>query len=76
MGVACGTYGGERGACGVLVGKSEGRRPLGIPGLYRMENIKMNHQEICWESVDWIDLAEERGMCWAVVNTVMNVWVP
>jgi hypothetical protein len=52
MGGACGTYGGERGACRVLVGKSEGRRPLGIPGVYGRDNMIMDHQEISWEGVE------------------------
>jgi hypothetical protein len=48
MGGACSTYGGRRGAYGVLVGKSEGRRPLGTPRRRLEDNIKMDLQEVVW----------------------------
>jgi hypothetical protein len=56
-------------------GKPEGRRPLG--GLrYKWEDgIKMNLRETGWEGVEWIHLAEDRNQWWAVVNTVMNLWI-
>jgi hypothetical protein len=65
----------RRGACRVLVGISEGRRPLGNTRRIWEDDIKTDHQEICWEDVDWIDLAEDRDTWWAVVNTVMNLRV-
>jgi len=51
----------------VLVGKSEGKRPLGPPRHRRKDNIKMNLQE-----VDWIELAQHRDRWWLLVNAVMN----
>jgi hypothetical protein len=40
------------------------------------DNIKMDVQEVGWEGVDWIDMAEERDRWWTVVNVVMNLRVP
>jgi hypothetical protein len=52
---------GERiGAYRALVGKPEGRRPLGIPRRRWEDNIKMDLREIGWGGVDWIDLAQDR----------------
>jgi len=68
----------RRGADNVLVGKPEGKRPLGRPR-HRWEcNIKMYLQEVgcgMW-GMDWIDLAQERDSFQALVNAVMNLWVP
>jgi len=36
----------------------------------------MDSQEIGWGGMDWIDLAQDRDRCWALVNAVMNFWVP
>jgi hypothetical protein len=47
----------KRNAFGILVGKPEGKRPLGRPRRRWEDNIKMNHREIGWDGVDWIDLA-------------------
>jgi hypothetical protein len=55
-----------------LVGKSEGKRPLGGPRCSWVDNIKMDIREIGWGSMDWIDLAEDRDQWRALVNTVMN----
>jgi hypothetical protein len=41
-----------------------------------MDNIKMDHREIGWDGVDWIDMAEDRDQWNALVNTVMNLRVP
>jgi hypothetical protein len=43
-----------------LVGKSEGKRPLGTPRRRWVDNIKMDLREIGWGSMDWIDLAQDR----------------
>jgi hypothetical protein len=51
-----------------LVGKPKGRPERGW-----VDNIKM---EIGWDGVDWIDLAQDRNQWSALVNTVMNLWVP
>jgi hypothetical protein len=56
----------------ILVGKSEGKRPLGRPRCMWMDNIKMDLREIGWVGMDWIDLAEDRDQWRALVNTVMN----
>jgi hypothetical protein len=66
----------RRGAYRVLVGKPEGRRPLGRPRRRREDNIKMDLREVRWGGVDWIDLAQDRDRWRAVVYTVMNLWVP
>ena len=60
----------------VLVGKPEGKRPLGTPRRRLEDNIKMDLQEVGREGMDWIDLAQDRGRWWAVVNVVINLQVP
>jgi hypothetical protein len=59
-----------------LVGKSEGKRSPGRPRRRWVDNIKMDIREIGWDGVDWIDLAQDRDQCRALVNTVMNLRVP
>jgi hypothetical protein len=66
----------KRNAYRILVGKPEGRRPVGRPRLMWVGNIKMNLREIGWDGVDWIDLAQNRDQWRALVNTVMNLRVP
>jgi hypothetical protein len=66
----------KRNAYRTLVGKPEGRRPLGRPRRRWLDNIKMNLGEIGWDSVNWIDLAENSDQWRALVNTVMNLRVP
>jgi hypothetical protein len=61
----------RRGAYRVLVGKPEGRRPLGRPRRRWEDNIKMDLRE-GWEGADWIDLAQDRDRWRALVYTVMN----
>jgi hypothetical protein len=60
----------------LLVGKPEGKRPLGRPRRRWVENIKMNLLEIGWGDVDWTDLAQDRYKWRALVNVVMNLRVP
>jgi transcription termination factor 2 len=60
----------------ILVGKPEGKRPLGRPKRRWVDNIKMDLREIGWYGMDWIDLAEDRNQWRAHVNTVMNLRVP
>jgi hypothetical protein len=59
-----------------LVGKLEGRRPLGRPWRRWENNIKMDLREAGWGSIDWISLAQDRDRWRALVNTVMNFRVP
>jgi hypothetical protein len=60
----------------ILLGKPEGRRPLGKPRRRWVGSIKMDHREIGWGGMDWIDLAEDRDQWRAVVKTVMNLRIP
>ena len=60
----------------VLVGKSEGKRPLGRPSRRWEDNIKMDIEEVGCGGMDWIDLGQERDTCRALVNAVMNFRVP
>ena len=57
----------------VLVGKPEGRRPLGRPRHRWKANIKMHLQEVGCGSIDWINLAEDRDRRRALVKVVMNL---
>jgi hypothetical protein len=50
----------KKNAYRMLVGKSEGKRPLGRPRHRWMENIIMNLREIGWDGMDWIDVAQDR----------------
>jgi hypothetical protein len=65
-----------RGAYNILVGRREGRRPPGRPRRRWEDNIKMDHKEIGFGDVDWIQWAQDRDKWWALVNTVMNLRVP
>ena len=64
-----------RGVHRVLVGKPEGKRPLGRPRRRWEDNIKMDLQEVGGGG-DWMELAQDRDRWWAFVNTVMNFLVP
>jgi hypothetical protein len=58
------------------VGKSEGKTPLGRLGRRWEGNIKMDVRGMGWEVVDWIHLVQYRDLCWAPVNSVMNLRAP
>ena len=60
----------------VLVGKPEGRRPLGRLRHRWEDNIKMDLQEVGCGSIDWIDLTEDRDRWQALVKVVKNLRVP
>jgi hypothetical protein len=59
-----------------MVGRPEGRRPLGRPRRRREDNMKLDLREIGFGNVDWIHWAQDRDRWWALVNMVMNLRVP
>jgi hypothetical protein len=59
-----------------LVGRSEGKRPLGRPRLRWEDNIKTDLREIGFDGANWIRLAQDRGRWRVFVNTVMKFRVP
>jgi hypothetical protein len=65
----------EHVACRLLVGKPEGRRPLGRPRRRCLDNIRMYLVEVGWGDVDWIGLTQDRGRWRALVNSVLNLRV-
>jgi len=66
----------ERGVDRVLVGKPEGKRPLGRPRRRWMDNIRMDLQALGCGCVDWIGLAQDRDRWRTLVSAVMNLGVP
>ena len=58
------------------MGKPDGRRPLGRPRPRWEDNIKLDLQEVGCGGMEWIELAQDRDRWWALVNAVMNLWVP
>ena len=76
MGGACSRHGGEARCIQGLVGKPEGKRPLGRPSCGWEDNIRMYLQEVGCEGMDWIDLALDRDRWRALVNEAMNLRVP
>jgi hypothetical protein len=76
MGRACGTNGDKKHAYRILVGKSEGKSPLGRPRRRWVDNIKRDLREREWYGMDWIDLGQDRDQWRALTTTVMNLRVP
>ena len=76
MGGACSTYWERRGVYRVLVGKPEGKRPLGRPRHGWVDNIEVDLQEVGCGGVDWVCLAQDRDRWRALVSAVMNIRVP
>jgi hypothetical protein len=66
----------KRNAYRLLVGKPEGRRPLGRPRRRWMDNIRMDLVEVGWGDVDWNGLAQDKDSWGALVNSVLNLRVP
>jgi hypothetical protein len=75
MGRSCRTNGEKRNAYSILVGKPEGKRPLGRPSYSWVDNIKMDLTEIRCGCKDWIDVAQDSDQWRALVNTVLNLRV-
>jgi hypothetical protein len=66
----------DRGVYRVLVGKPEGKRPLGRPRRWWEDNIRMDLQEVGCGVMDWIGLAQDRDRWRAIVNAEINLRVP
>jgi hypothetical protein len=66
----------KRNAYRILVGKPEGKRPLGRPRRRWLDNIKIGLREIGWDEVDWSDMAQDMDQWRALVNTVLKLRVP
>jgi hypothetical protein len=67
---------GEKNTYRFLVGKPEGKRPLGKPRRRCLDNIRMDLGVVGWGDVDWIGLAKDRNRWRALVNSVLNFRVP
>jgi hypothetical protein len=66
----------KRNAYRILMGKPEGKRPLGRPRRRWVDNIRMDLREVGWDDVDLIGLAKDRNRWRALVNSVLNLQVP
>ena len=76
MGEERARMGEERGVYRVLVGKPEGKRPLGRPRRRWGDNIRIDLQEVGCEFMDWIGLVQDRDSWRTLVSTVMNLRIP
>jgi hypothetical protein len=76
MGRAYSTNEEKRTACRILVGKSEGKRPLRRQRLRLVNNIKVDLREIGWSGVDWTDLDQDRYHWRVFMKMIMNLRVP
>ena len=66
----------SRGVYSFLMGKPDGKRPLGRSRHRWEDNIKMDLQEVGCGGMDWIGVVQDRDRWWALVNAVMNLQVP
>jgi hypothetical protein len=66
----------KKNAYRIMVGKPEGKRPLGRPRRRWVDNIKVDLRAIEWDGMDWIDLAQDMDKWRAFVKSVMNLRVP
>jgi hypothetical protein len=76
MGGPCSTNVEKSNAYRLFVGKPEGKRPLRRPRRRWVDNITMDLGEVGWCDVDWIGLAKDRNRRRALVNSVLNLWIP
>ena len=76
IGWACGAYGWGEGVYRVLVGKPEGKSPLGRPRRRWVDNIRMDLHEVGCRYMDWIERAQDRDRWRTLVSAVMNLRVP
>jgi hypothetical protein len=60
----------------LLLGKPEGKRPLGRPRREWVDNLRMNLGEVGWGDMDWLGLAQDRNRWRALVNSVLNLRIP
>ena len=61
----------NRSAFKILAGTPAGKRPLG-----REDNIRMDFKEMCINTRNWVDLAQDRDYWRALLNVALNLWVP
>jgi hypothetical protein len=66
----------KRNAYRLLVGKPEGKRPIGRPRRRWVDNIRMHLGEVGWGDVDWIGLAQDRNRWRSLMNSILNLRVP
>jgi hypothetical protein len=60
----------------ILVGKPQGKRPLGRPRRRWEYNIKMDLREIGWDGVDWMHRVQDTDKLWVLVHMVINLRIP
>ena len=63
----------RRGPCYILVGRPDGKGPLGRPGHKWEHNIKTDLQELAWGDMDWSDTARNRNKWRKIMNAVINI---
>jgi hypothetical protein len=66
-------FGEEKSVYKVLMGKPEGKKPLGRPRRRWEDGIRMDLRDSGWGSLEWTQLAQDRDWWWALVNMVMNL---
>jgi hypothetical protein len=66
----------KRDACRLMVGNTERKRPLGRPRFRWVDNIRMDLGEVGWGDAVWIRLAQDKNRWTALMNSVLNLWVP